>query len=607
MIYGNAVVTVSGENSTIDKVIILYRGDYQVEIRFKVVSSPFRQSIVAGTGTNLLSELDISFGQMIIKIPNVDPVFSSVSPVEDGSVVFTFTKEMIDEITEVGDYDFQIRLFDENKTSRATLPPVTGGIKIKEPIAYEDGEAVETVNETNTALVNYAIMTTADALDVFDEDGNYIETTWADKMLITDARLNKIEQGITGVNQKAVSAIDNMPTATSQLTNDSDFATNASVDAKIENIDTGGGNIGVSYDEVNEEFTFIESDIVAGGLTSTAQTLLISILRNAVFTSDQSANITLLQSELAKGNSGGGSETTQYTISNSLSNATTSNSTVLVDANASYSATITVNDGYTLGSITVTMGGIDITSTVVSGTTITISSVTGDVVITVTSTATSSGGEMVTDGLVNYFDFRTAAYNNNGAGGSTIISATQGDGSLYTWANNMVTTQDDYGAIINRSMIYNGTSVGTTTTSLGTSFTVIFKSYLTGLSSPLFDNGYATLSNVQKISYRPKYKTSSGTGNVTATGLGERKSSGYETLTLIVDGDICKLYFGTELMQTNDGSTIDDFQGWYDKLEGIQVLGGNGYFTQIAIYNKALSEVELVDMLDYLTTLEVSS
>ena len=344
-----------------------------------------------------------------------------------------------------------------------------------------------------------------------------------------------------------------------------------------------------------------------GSLSDTAITLLISILRSAVFTSDQSANITLLQSELAKGNSGD-NETTQYTISNSLSNATTSNSTVLVNANASYTATITVNDGYKLSSITVTMGGTDITSSVVSGSTITISEVTGNVVITVTTTeSSSSGGGMVTDGLENYFDFRTATYNNDGSGGSTIISATQGNGSLYTWAKNIVTEQGDYGINISRSMLYNGSSVGTTTTSLGTSFTVIFKCYLTSLSSPLFTGDYGALSNTSKLSYKPKYKTTSSTGNVTAVGLGERKKSGYDTVTLMVDGNICKLYFGTTLMQTDDGSTIDDFQGWYDTLTNIGILGGGGssYLTQMAIYNKALSEVELVDMLDYLSSLEV--
>lgn len=388
----------------------------------------------------------------------------------------------------------------------------------------------------------------------------------------------------------------------------------AEIGSQIKDIENDMQNIGSPTDEQVKNViddAIANGDIVAGGLTSTAQTLLISILRNAVFTSDQNESITLLQSELAKSNSGGSSETTQYVISNNLSNATTSNSTVLVNANASYTATITANSGHTLSAITVTMGGTDITSSVVSGNTITISSVTGNVVITVTTTAVSTGGgsaEMVTDGLVNFFDFRTATYNNEGAGNSTIISATQGNGSLYAWAKNMVDGQNDYGMIVKRNLIYNATSVGTSeTTSLGTSFTIIFKCYLTTPSTPLFHIAYAGLSNMNKMVYKPQYKTTSGTASVAGVGLGERLGSAYDTVTLIVDGNICKLYFGTELMQTDDGSTIDDFQGWYDKLDAASIIAGNtnGYFTQIAVYNKALSEIELVDMLDYLATLEV--
>lgn len=403
------------------------------------------------------------------------------------------------------------------------------------------------------------------------------------------------------------------------LLDDSLTATNktwssSKIDSQISGLRNDVENIGKPTDEqvatiINQAIA--NGDIIAGGLTSTAQTLLISILRNAVFTSDQSASITLLQSELGKTNSGGsgGSGTTQYTISNNLSNATTSNSVLLVNANASYTTTITINDGYTLDTITVTMGGTDITSSAVSGTTITISAVTGNVVITVTTTASggSSSGGMVTDGLENFFDFRTATYNNNGAGGSTIISATQGNGSLFTWATNQVTKQDDYGITIGRVLLYNGTSVGTTTTSIGTSFTVIFKCYLTTLASPLFTSDYGALNNINKLTYKPKYKTTSGTGNVTAVSLGSRSNKGYDTITLIVDDNICKLYFGTTLMQTNDGGTISDFQGWYDQLTGIGLLGSNtnGYLTQMAVYNKALSEVELVDMIDYLSSLEV--
>lgn len=76
-----------------------------------------------------------------------------------------------------------------------------------------------------------------------------------------------------------------------------------------------------------------------------------------------------------------------YTITNTLSNATNSNTTTSVEENSSYSANISANSGYKLKTVTVTMGGTDITSSSYSNGVITISSVTGNVIITVTTEA----------------------------------------------------------------------------------------------------------------------------------------------------------------------------------------------------------------------------
>ncbi len=72
-----------------------------------------------------------------------------------------------------------------------------------------------------------------------------------------------------------------------------------------------------------------------------------------------------------------------YTITNNLTNCTTSNNAKTVSANGKYSATITVNTGYVLSTFNVSMGGVDITDSVVNQNTITINSVTGNVIITV--------------------------------------------------------------------------------------------------------------------------------------------------------------------------------------------------------------------------------
>lgn len=73
--------------------------------------------------------------------------------------------------------------------------------------------------------------------------------------------------------------------------------------------------------------------------------------------------------------------TAAYTISYEGSNYTTSNATTTVQTGNAYTCTITPDTGYGISSISVMMDGTDITSTVVSGTNITIVSVTGDVTI----------------------------------------------------------------------------------------------------------------------------------------------------------------------------------------------------------------------------------
>lgn len=74
-----------------------------------------------------------------------------------------------------------------------------------------------------------------------------------------------------------------------------------------------------------------------------------------------------------------------YAVSNVLTLATNSNIATGVVNGSSYNATIAPSTGCTLSSVSVTMGGTDITSTAYDNGTITISSVTGDIVVTATA------------------------------------------------------------------------------------------------------------------------------------------------------------------------------------------------------------------------------
>lgn len=77
-----------------------------------------------------------------------------------------------------------------------------------------------------------------------------------------------------------------------------------------------------------------------------------------------------------------------YSVTNTLRNAVSSNGATVVTANSAYTAVITANSGYKLNTVTVTMGGEDITSEVYSQGLISIPSVTGDIVVTVTAVST---------------------------------------------------------------------------------------------------------------------------------------------------------------------------------------------------------------------------
>ena len=199
MIFTERTIMVVNDSATINKPLILYRGDKNIELKITIAESQFK--FRNNDASNVIETTDASYAQLVINTPYGSPIFSDVAATKNGAVIFVITEAMIDEIREVGAYEIQIRLLDDNKQSRASIPPVSNAIEIREPIAIEDGSAVDS-NAVNVAKVNRALTTTSAPLEAFDSQGNYIKKTWGDGDPITDAALNKMEAGIDGVNKK---------------------------------------------------------------------------------------------------------------------------------------------------------------------------------------------------------------------------------------------------------------------------------------------------------------------------------------------------------------------------------------------------------------------
>lgn len=132
-----------------------------------------------------------------------------------------------------------------------------------------------------------------------------------------------------------------------------------------------------------------------------------------------------MATNIGKISSGSGSSVI-YSITNNLSHAVNNNSNTTVEKYNSYSANITINDGYNLDSVTVMMGGIDITSSVYSNLNISIEHVTGDIVITVVTSVIPPNEYNVTNILTQCTSNNNSTTVTEGQSYSATITANTG-------------------------------------------------------------------------------------------------------------------------------------------------------------------------------------
>ena len=204
MIFTERQITVRKGKSSIDEPVIIYRGDFDVSVKFTIMETKFKFK----NGINLAVSEKATHGQLAILAPYGGNVFSEIVKCEDGTVTFTLNKEMMDQLEEVGLYSFQIRLFDYYRESRVSIQPVEFGIEVREPVASEDND-----NEVNNAMIGYSIAKVVDGLnedvgDTFDANGNYNKTDWETGDRISEGKLNKIEDALDKINQNEKNDMD---------------------------------------------------------------------------------------------------------------------------------------------------------------------------------------------------------------------------------------------------------------------------------------------------------------------------------------------------------------------------------------------------------------
>ena len=143
MLSTERLITVRKGTSKINTPVVLYRGDKNIEARFQINNNPF------------IADSAVKYGQLIIKLPEAAIVnFSSINEFDGEVVSFILPGDMMDEISEVGLYTIQLRFYNEDKTSVATLPEIVQALDIREPIAIEGKQPVSYNPITATIILD---------------------------------------------------------------------------------------------------------------------------------------------------------------------------------------------------------------------------------------------------------------------------------------------------------------------------------------------------------------------------------------------------------------------------------------------------------------------
>ena len=131
MLSTECIISIKRGTSKINAPIVLYRGDKNIEVKFHIKNNPF------------IADSSIKYGQLIIRLPEAGIViFSQINEFNEEVISFMLPEDMMDEIVEVGLYTIQLRFYNEDKSSVATLPEITRALDIREPIAIQDQQPI---------------------------------------------------------------------------------------------------------------------------------------------------------------------------------------------------------------------------------------------------------------------------------------------------------------------------------------------------------------------------------------------------------------------------------------------------------------------------------
>jgi len=171
-------IFINKQKSILNRQLSIFQHDKGIDIYFKLMDTDY---------------LDLSSNYLLSDVVLVSPlkkqIKSDIVPIIDNKVLFTINNEIMNQIDEIGNYHVHIRVYDE-RGGRIKLPHFT--MSVEECEVDDDDLSYGATN--GTAIDNAKVSKYGKELRTFNDDGSYNRTVWIAGDIITDSKLNKLEQ-----------------------------------------------------------------------------------------------------------------------------------------------------------------------------------------------------------------------------------------------------------------------------------------------------------------------------------------------------------------------------------------------------------------------------
>lgn len=179
-------IIINKQKSILNRQLSIFQHDKGIDVYFKLMDTDY---------------LDLSSNYLLSDIVLVSPlkkqIKSDIVPIIDNKILFTINNEIMNQIDEIGNYHVHIRIYDD-KGGRIKLPYFI--MSVEECEVDDDDLSYGTVD--GTAIDNTKVAKYGKELKTFNDDGSYNRTIWISGDVITDSKLNKLEQATSEIKDE---------------------------------------------------------------------------------------------------------------------------------------------------------------------------------------------------------------------------------------------------------------------------------------------------------------------------------------------------------------------------------------------------------------------